>query len=116
MRTDEISVQLRESDTHNLAQLVQGFEQGAVSLVACNLRGRPVPVICVLCDGDTLGRTPSYVPFAILINEYTTDLLNDLVPPPSLHGEWRWSHVPQKDPPPPLAPPEGDSSKAGEPA
>jgi hypothetical protein len=112
---DTSSPRLADTDARNLASLAAGFRTGTVALVACTLRGGPIPVICVVANAETPACTPAYVPFAILVNEYTTDLLNDLVPPPSLHGEWCWTHVPQKDPPSTLVPPERDANEAGEP-
>ncbi len=109
-----VPTRLLSFDTKNFRIITEAFASGSGSLVACTLRGKPIPVICVLCNADTPGRTPSYVPFALLVNEFNTDLLNELVPPPSLHGDWCWIHVPQKDPPPPLVPPEGDANEAGE--
>lgn len=107
---------MRPAEKKNFKLLSAAFKQEEVAIVLGILHGKPVPVICALCNGDASGQRPSYAPFAILVNEYTTDLLNDLVPPPSLHGEWCWTHVPQKDPPPPLVPQDGESNEAGEPA
>ena len=101
-------------DRTNFYAILRSAVSGDLALVVGSTRGRPVAVLCAL-QSDHLP-SARYIPLAILVNEYTTDLLNDLVPPPTLHGEWCWTHVPQKEPPSPLVPSEGDAEEGSEPA
>ena len=99
----------------NFLRLVRHANSGELAVIVCNQCAKPIVAVCALQDPHDSSERARYIPFAILVNEYTTDLLNDLVPPPSLHGDWCWTHVPQKDLPPPLVPSEGDANEAGEP-
>ena len=100
----------------NFLRLVRHANEGELAVIVCSLWARPTVALCALQDPSDSRGNARYIPLAILVNEYTTDLLNDLVPPPTLHGEWCWTYVLQKKPPSPLVPSEGDAEEGSEPA
>mgnify|MGYP005670779135 CR=1 FL=1 len=61
---------------------------GLAVVICKDFKGRSFPVLCLVFDHQDEGTF--YTPYALMIDQTIAPLINKLVPPEGLKGEWTW--------------------------